>query len=171
MSVENNHCPGRPLKRLRLAQTSRPIDVIIHWKREGYLELSPPYQRGDVWGPIRKRNLIRSLLTGVPIPSLIVNDRFSAGWGTEISVIDGKQRMTAVIDFIEGKIQAPGEWFGMDVGMVAFDSLPIAQQRSFRLTPIQIAEGNLGTIEEEIEVFELVNFGGVPQGQTDYAGT
>ena len=156
-----------PLERLRLAQTARPLDVILHWKREGYLELSPPYQRGDVWGPIRQRNLIRSVLLGVPIPSLIINDRFAAGWGEEIAVIDGKQRMTTVLDFLEGKLEVPGGWFSIDPKLVTFDALPIARQRGFRNMPLQVAEGQLKTLEAEIEVFELVNFGGVPQGQSD----
>lgn len=156
------------LERLRLSQTARPLDVILYWRREGYLDLSPPYQRGDVWGPIRQRNLIRSVLLGVPIPSLIINDRFAAGWGEEIAVIDGKQRMTTVLDFLEGKLDVPGEWFGMGGDLVTFDALPIARQRGFRNMPLQVAEGQLKTLEAEIEVFELVNFGGVPQGQSDF---
>lgn len=156
------------LERLRLSQTSRHLDVIQHWSKEQYLELSPPYQRGDVWGIVRQRNLIRSILLGVPIPSIIINDRFSAGWGEEIAVIDGKQRITAVLKFLEGGLSVPGDWFGVEAELVALPELPINLQRSFRNIPIQVSEGQLKTIEAEIEVFELVNFGGVPQGQSDY---
>jgi hypothetical protein len=165
------------IERLRLSATNRPIEVIRYWHDEGHLELSPPYQRGDVWGQIRQRNLIRSILLGVPIPSIIINDRFSPSynsdkesWGLEksdcIAVIDGKQRMTAILAFLQDDLTVPGEWFGL-VGEITYSMLPMPQQRGFKHYPIQFCEGQLRNLEEEREVFELVNFGGVPQGETD----
>jgi len=155
------------LERLRLSQTARPMDVFAHWKREGYLELSPPYQRGDVWGMIRRRNLIRSIMLGIPIPSIIINDRFAANWGNEIAVIDGKQRITTILMFMEGELKVPSVWFGIDGDEITFPELPIARQRGMKNMPLPLCEGQLRTIEEEHEVFELVNFGGVPQGESD----
>lgn len=154
------------IERLRLSQTNRPLDVITHWHKEGQLLLSPPYQRGDVWGPVRQRNLIRSILLGVPIPSIIINDRFQSGWGEEIAVIDGKQRITAVLAFLDDKFHAPGEWFDLP-GLAKFSDLPDRQQRRLRQSPLPFTEGVLGSLEEEQEVFDLVNFGGLAQGQTD----
>ena len=155
------------LERLRLSQTARPMDVFVHWKREGYLDLNPPYQRGDVWGMIRRRNLIRSIMLGIPIPSIIINDRFAANWGNEIAVIDGKQRITTILMFLESKLKVPAEWFGIEGDEIAYSDLPIARQRGLKNMPLPLCEGQLRTIEEEREVFELVNFGGVPQGKSD----
>lgn len=157
-----------PLQRLRLSQTARPVEVINYWRKSEGLLINPPYQRGDVWGPIRKRNLIRSILLGIPIPSIIINDRASAGWDELITcaVIDGKQRITAILKFLDGELDVPGEWFGLP-GKVTFTDLPMADQRGFRQRPIPFTEGQLSSIEAEMEVFELVNFGGVPQGESD----
>jgi len=69
------------LERLKLSQTNRPMDVIKHWHIDGQLLLDPPYQRGDVWGYKRQANLIRSILLGVPIPSIIINDRWQGEGG------------------------------------------------------------------------------------------
>ncbi len=158
----------KPLERLRLSQTNRPVDVLEHWRENRYLELNPPYQRGEVWGLIRKRNLIRSILLGLPIPSIIINNRFDAGWGDgELAVIDGKQRITAILGFLDGKLGVPGEWFGVDSELVFYPDLPPVNQRRFRNCGIAVCEGQLRSIEEEQEVFELVNFGGVPQGCVD----
>ena len=66
------------LTRLRLSQTARPVEVIRYWHSENAMELNAPYQRGDVWGEVRQRNLIRSILLGIPIPSIIINDRATA---------------------------------------------------------------------------------------------
>ena len=159
------------LERLKLSQTARPIDVITYWRNSGGMLLDPPYQRGDVWGTLRRRNLIRSLLLGIPIPAVIINDRFGAGWGGDdfisCAVIDGKQRMTTILMFLDDLLAIPGEWVGIDKELVLFSELPIARQRGMRHHPIPFCEGQLPNIEAEIEVFELVNFGGVPQGETD----
>lgn len=159
------------LERLRLSQTNRPIETLIYWKKDRYLELSPPYQRGDVWGYKRRQNLIRSILLGVPIPSIIINDRFAAHWTADetIAVIDGKQRITAVLDFLDDVLTVPAEWFGLEgaAGLIVFSDLPITQQRRIRQSPLPFTEGQLPTLEAEREVFDLVNFGGVPQGESD----
>lgn len=166
-----------PLEQLRLSQTARPIETFVYWQKDGQILLSPPYQRGDVWGLTRQRNLIRSILLGVPIPSIIVNDRFSASYNSKgsewdeaeklaVAVIDGKQRITAILAFLGDKLTVPGEWFGLD-GEVKFSELPMPRQRGFRQRPIQCCEGQLLSLEAEKEIFELVNFGGVPQGETD----
>jgi hypothetical protein len=144
------------------------MDVISHWHQQGILLLDPPYQRGDVWGNRRRVNLIRSIILGIPIPSIIINDRFSASWKDDesLAVIDGKQRITAILKFLNGDLRIPGEWFGMD-GPVTIQDLPMPQQRRFRQTPVAFSEGCLKSIEQEQEVFDLVNFGGIPQGETD----
>lgn len=149
-----------------MSQTARPIDVFDYWNKQGHLLLSPPYQRGDVWGNTRRRNLIKSILLGVPIPSIIVNDRFAGNWDETVAVIDGKQRITTILMFLNSDLSVPGEWF--DVwGEVTYAQLPLPQQRRFKTIPLQVCEGQLPNIESEIEVFELVNFGGVAQGETD----
>jgi len=163
----------RPIERLRLSQTNRPIDVIRYWQSSGGLMLDAPYQRGDVWGNIRRRNLIRSLLLGIPIPSIIINDRASAGWDELITcaVIDGKQRMTSIIMFLSDQLDVPGAWFGIETESLLFSDLPVSFQRRIRNLPIPFTEGQLQSLSEEREVFELVNYGGVPQGDSDPSNT
>lgn len=159
---------NKPFERLRLNITNRPVDTIRYWHDRGDMDLNPPYQRGDVWGSVRQRNLIRSILLGIPIPAIVINDRASAGWDHEIScaVIDGKQRLTSILKFLLGELSVPGEWFG-EVGDVTFNSLNIVQQRRFENNAIPFCEGQLPDLAAEKEVFELINFGGVPQGETD----
>jgi hypothetical protein len=85
-----------------------------------------------------------------------------------MAVIDGKQRVTTILDFLDGNLVIPAEWVGGESGMVTFLDLPKPAQRSFRHTAcVQICEGRLENLEQEELVFELVNFGGVPQGKND----
>lgn len=131
--------------------------------------LDPPYQRGDVWGTTRRQNLIKSILMGVPIPSIVINDRSKSGWDFDLTcvVIDGKQRVTSILMFLNDELTVEGSWFGLPEGQIKFSELPLPQQRRFKQHTLQFCEGQLETIEHETEVFELINYGGVPQGETD----
>ena len=166
------------MKRLSLAQTNRPLDTLLYWRDKGMLMLDAPYQRGDVWGETRQRNLIKSLLQGIPIASIIVNDRSKSGtWPKDqmwsMAVIDGKQRLTAVLKFMDSGFSIPVDWildledFPWLCPVILFGELPLRYQRRFQNIPMAVSEGSLATLEEEIEVFELVNYGGVPQGMSD----
>lgn len=159
-----------------LRQTNRAIDVLLFWRNENNeskcqigLLLDPPYQRGDVWGHKRRVNLIRSILMCVPIPSLIVNDRLGADWPDDyrVAVIDGKQRITTLLMFLDGQLAVPGEWFDRDEPEVIFSDLSAGQQRKFMNKPLAFSEGRLPTLAAEQEVFDLVNFGGLAQGEVD----
>lgn len=63
------------------------------------LELNPSYQRGVVWSDKESCELIDSVLRGIPLPSIILNQR--AGDET-LEIVDGKQRLTAILRFIGG---------------------------------------------------------------------
>lgn len=137
------------------------------------LDVNPPYQRGLVWGVTRKRNLIKSLLMGIPVPSIVINDRGVRfeGWDAETDptyvVVDGKQRITALRDFVDGKFTVPGHWFDVDAEEVLFTELDKPNQLHFMHRPIAVSEAKLATLDEEREMFDLINFGGVAQGDTD----
>lgn len=61
------------------------------------LNLTPSYQRGDVWKPGDRQALIESILRGIPLPSIIL---LNTGASTPHEVVDGKQRLTAILRFI-----------------------------------------------------------------------
>lgn len=59
--------------------------------------LTPSYQRGDVWRNADRQSLIESILRGVPLPSIIL---LRTGPSTPHEVVDGKQRLTAILRFV-----------------------------------------------------------------------
>lgn len=61
------------------------------------LNLNPSYQRGDVWRTGDRQALIESVIRGIPLPSIIL---LSTGPETPHEVVDGKQRLTALLRFI-----------------------------------------------------------------------
>jgi len=161
----------------RASASARGLDFFVMESQREFLDLNPPYQRGVVWGETRKRNLIRSLLQGVPIAAVVLNDRM-AGWkdffknhcgesAPVYAVVDGKQRITAMRDFVDGKFAVPGEWFDVDADEVRFPDLELSAQRHFRHRPVAVCEAKLPDLASEELMFDLINFGGVPQGEAD----
>lgn len=65
------------------------------------LNLSPSYQRADVWDTGKAQMLIESVIRGIPLPSIIIlkqQDPESAVVTYE--VVDGKQRLTSILRFM-----------------------------------------------------------------------
>ena len=86
---------------------------------EAHLNLSPSYQRADVWRTPDAQLLIESVLRGIPLPSVILLEENEVD-GDHYEIIDGKQRLTAILRFIGAHPQAlanvrkfAGKW-GMD---------------------------------------------------------
>lgn len=163
-------------KRFEIQTTNRPIDVFLSWADDEGLDISPPYQRGVVWGLRRKRALIRSLVIGVPIPALVLNNRirtsddehtFTPDQWQRMAVIDGKQRISAILGFLKDEFAVPGEWFGREEEEIFFSQLAHGPQRKFKNIAVPCAEGTLVSIAEEQLVFELINFSGLAQGEVD----
>jgi hypothetical protein len=182
----------QPIEHIQVSTSNRPLSWILYFgDGEGAateLDMDQPYQRGDVWGVVRRRNLIRSILLGVPIPSMVVNDRFSArftepGYSQDrnwsYAIVDGKQRATTYLMFARDEFTVPASWFDSDSVVsaeetddgpyVRYSGLDRRTQRRIESTPIGVAEGRFKTLEAEQMIFDLVNFGGVPQGESDNA--
>ncbi len=147
----------------------------------GDLDLDAPYQRGHVWDVGRQRNLFRSGLQGIPIPAVIINDR--SGW-PELqnrvdlpwdSCIDGKQRITAMKAWVDGELALPATWFESrmldcpaSTPNVTVNDLSLTGRRYIESRMmIGVARSNVPTVEEEAEIYLLVNASGVEQSDTD----
>lgn len=65
-------------------------------EKRGVIKLDPEFQRHNVWTLTRKRELIESILMGIPIPVIYL---FENTDGTR-QVVDGKQRISTIIEFL-----------------------------------------------------------------------
>jgi hypothetical protein len=63
------------------------------------IQLSPSYQRENVWSLRQKSELIESILMGIPLPIMYF---FQDNSGVK-QVVDGKQRLSTLFDFIDNK--------------------------------------------------------------------
>lgn len=135
------------LKSLTELVTSRQID------------LSPAYQRRSRWNNNKKSKLIESFLMNVPVPPIFLNeDKYG-----QYSVIDGKQRLIAISDFLRGRLVLEGLEIFSDINGMSFDDLPRPLQNVIKMRPTLRAIIILRQSDEDIkfEVFQRLNTGGV----------
>lgn len=68
---------------------------------KGKIKLDPDFQRNSVWNIQRKRELIESVIMGLPL-QLIYTSSNAEG---ELVIIDGKQRLTTFFEFLNNKFR------------------------------------------------------------------
>jgi hypothetical protein len=71
--------------------------------KRSLLDLNPWFQRGDVWSDEQRAKLVDSFLTKTPIPAVYLELYKKQGGYDYFRVIDGKQRLTSLTDFIQNK--------------------------------------------------------------------
>src|SRR5580765_3154144 len=79
-----------------------PLDF-AQWKAGNSLSLTPKFQRRGVWKSAARSFFVDSLLRGMPVPPIYLREMQSPEKDRLIrEVVDGQQRIAAVVDFIEG---------------------------------------------------------------------
>lgn len=77
-----------------------PLKDFLGWYENDGLVLSPKFQRNSVWNIQAKSYLIDTILKGLPIPPIFMKEYIDRNTKKTIrEVIDGQQRLTAIINF------------------------------------------------------------------------
>src|SRR5689334_9739754 len=71
------------------------ISDLLQVYEECRLDLSPPYQRNEVWTAKAQQKLLESILTGKPIPSFFLLQKDNVLF----EMIDGQQRARTIIGY------------------------------------------------------------------------
>jgi hypothetical protein len=77
---------------------------MISWFRdryvEGTLKIKPPYQRKPIWTAKQKCYLIESILLGLPVPEIYIQQTTTSEGASTYAIVDGQQRIRTVLQFI-----------------------------------------------------------------------
>lgn len=124
----------------------------------GTIELSPGYQRRLRWDRVRQSLLIESFLMNVPVPPIFLNEDSYGNY----SVIDGKQRLTAITSFLNDDLVLVGLTVFADLNGRTFSSLPKNLQSVLRTRPTVRSMIILRQSDEDVKslVFHRLNTGG-----------
>ena len=123
------------------------------------IDLNPKFQRRLRWDIDRQSKLIESFLMNVPVPPIYLNeDEFG-----KYSVIDGKQRLTAISDFIHGRLRLTNLEVFRELNGKTFQDLPTLFRNAIETRPNLRAVIVLKQSDKDVklEVFKRLNTGGV----------
>lgn len=131
------------------------IADIRDWNGNGTLLLQPDYQRREVWGDAARVMLIDSILNDIPMPKIFVSKAIK-DMRTYRSVIDGQQRITTILAYLNDDFRLEDPYSGPYVGK-KFSELPQEVRDDFLLYSIDFNEAS-GLPQDELrEVYSRVN--------------
>lgn len=125
---------------MRLIPSDPDIETIIGRINKGDINLQPDFQRGEVWGEMKKVKLIDSVLRDWHIPPIHVVEIKESG---KQDVLDGQQRLVAIRDFVNCKFSVNGniEPFNDEINKIdgyKYNELPEFWKRKFDKFTIRI---------------------------------
>ena len=109
-------------KNVQWDPSTHVISDFRDWSAEGKLELQPDFQRKEVWSKSAKIMLIDSILRNIPMPKIFI-EAIVRGEDTYRIVIDGQQRLTAILGFLRGEYGLESPYEGRFSGL-KFQDLP-----------------------------------------------
>ena len=138
------------------------INDLISWNQRKELVLSPDFQRRQVWSPMARSFLIDSILRGFPLPQFFVRERVLVREMRTIrEVVDGQQRMRAILDFVDNRFTVK-EVHNKEYCGKPFLELTDDIQQAFLSFPLCINVIQSSELRDILEVFSRVNAYSVP---------
>ena len=119
--------------------------------KNGSLTLSPYFQRNLVWRDAHKRDFIDTILRGYPFPQIFLarGPIDVENMTSSQAVVDGQQRLNAIREFIEGKLDVDGR---------NFRDLDVKVREEFLKYEVAVIDFDLDAGDERLkDVFHRLN--------------
>jgi hypothetical protein len=186
-----------PLREMSLQTENRIAREAARMVNDGQLIVDAPYQRPSCWTQVQRQNLVKSWLRGIPVPPITINDRSKTGsrFGANhpdlyrelnatgngtYACIDGRQRLETATAWFNGEFGVPASWFPAnevdstvdtpDGPYVTYNGLTRNGQMAMGFTAkLPWSIGSLDSVEEEADLYVLLNTGGTDQSDDDIA--
>ena len=135
------------------------LKQLEEWDKENGLDLDPDFQREHVWTEEQQKKYVEFCLRGGMTGRIILFN--SKGWGSctglnQIVLVDGKQRIQAVTQFLNNKLKAFGHFLN------EYEDGLNSVQDKFRFYV-----NNLGTKKEVLQWYLDLNDGGTIHTQEE----
>jgi rubredoxin len=151
---------GIPMSQRKVSahKADNSVFELSRLEQTGQLVLQPSFQRYYVWTDKQASALVESIFLQLPIPLIYLAEES----GGEYAVVDGQQRLTALINYTRNLYELTGLTVLTDLNGNRFSELTKSQQRhieNYLLSVIRI--GKESHPEVKFEVFERLNTGSV----------
>ncbi|MEQ8386558.1 MAG: DUF262 domain-containing protein [Coleofasciculus sp. A1-SPW-01] len=90
-------------------------------KKPGYIEIRPFFHRRKRWDEKMQSRLIESFMLNIPVPPIILYEREYNSY----ELIDGEQRITAIQDFYENKLELTDLEIWSELEGYTYNQLPL----------------------------------------------
>lgn len=129
--------------------------------KENSLELAPPFQRKPVWSMNNKSFLIDTIINGLPIPEIYIQIKTDSEGNAKYIVIDGQQRLRAVLEFLDGEYELLEEHNKKFAGK-DFSGLPDGVKQEIWNYRFVVRELSTSSEEDVRHIFQRLNKNVVP---------
>lgn len=143
---------------LVIQQSDFSLETVSRMIEKNIIDLHPHYQRRNRWSDDKQSKLIESFILNVPVPPIY----FSEDEYGVYSIIDGKQRLTAIHDFLTNKFKLKNLDVFNELNGLEFHELPIQIKNALTVRPYIRVVTLLKQSNPELkyEVFLRLNTGG-----------
>ena len=80
--------------------SSHPVSWFFGAAQRDELVLAPDFQRKPIWNTKQRSALIETILLGLPIPEIFVQEKTDSEGSTAYVVVDGQQRIRSILKFL-----------------------------------------------------------------------
>lgn len=130
----------------------------------GKICMDPSFQRNFVWKNKQMSELIESVIIGIPLPLIYLAESQRG----DLVVVDGRQRLTTFIKFLNGEFRLNGLRILKDINGCCFSDLEKEKRYSKYATSIEDFQLVVQVIKYptpdkvRFDIFDRVNRGGTP---------
>lgn len=146
--------------RLVIQASDLSLEAISGMVATNAIDIRPEFQRRERWTPRQASALIESFLLNIPVPPVYLAEEDFGRY----AVIDGKQRIGAIRDFMSNSLALAGLTRFESIDGLRFEELPDALKNSLRVRPYLRVVTLLRQSDPDVkyEVFHRLNSGGEP---------
>lgn len=146
--------------RLVLQSSDLSLETIAAMVEKGSIDVAPVFQRRERWSLDQQSALVESFLLNVPVPPVYLSED---DFGT-YSVIDGKQRITTIKDFMRNNLALKSLEAFPEIAGMRFKELPRQLRNALEVRPYLRVVTLLKQSDPilKYEVFTRLNRGGDP---------
>lgn len=138
------------------------VNDFLSWNQKAELVLQPKFQRRDVWSHKAKSHLLDTILEGLPVPLIFIRQQIDPTKRKTVrEVVDGQQRLRAVLDFIDP--ESTEKAFKLDkaihpkFGGRVFEDLPEDVQNAFLSYEFSVVLLEGATDADVLDIFARLN--------------
>lgn len=149
-------------EQIRVEELRFSLRQIFDMIKDGDLDISPDFQRNEVWDEFRQARLIESILLRIPLPVFYLSQEDDG----KLHVVDGLQRLSAIYKFMSSKLVLRDLEYLTNCNGKVFDGKNGIDDKYFRRIKMTQISANVidpqSPTKVKFDIFRRINTGGLP---------